>query len=100
MASKAELVALLRHLRSWIEDTSSMRAADFRARIDAALAEPEAGKTVRVRACVGWNTCDDAFARRQALKNLPHELGDSFTCFGEIDVPLPQAVEVEEVVQP
>lgn len=87
MATRAELVALLRKCR--IEAGTNF-PLNLRARIDAALAEPEAGKTVRVRVAVYVND-EGSWSVNGNL--LTHRPVANYVITA--DVPLPQAVEVE-----
>lgn len=80
-----------------------MRAADFRASIDAVLAEPEPGKTVRVRAAVCINAEGDYCVYGDAKYKDADNQAEADLCrlgvvsyyFITAEVPLPQAVEVE-----
>lgn len=94
MATKSELVALLRECRDQLEAMDDgLRpfgpSLDMMDRIDAALAEPEAGKTVRVSVPVYVNSRGDWSVNRELLHR---PVADYFIT---ADVPLPQAVEVE-----
>lgn len=89
MAIKSELVALLRECREFVRGPANAKAMDLSSRIDAALAEPEAGKTVRVSIPV--------FVGSNGEWSL-----DGLTSYVPVarynvtaDVPIPQAVEVE-----
>lgn len=105
MATRAELVALLRECREFVRGPANAKAMDLSSRIDAALAEPEAGKTVRVRAAVaidesgcwhinGDDTYDDETSSRHAV-HYNDTPARSSIYFITASVPLPQAVEVE-----
>lgn len=110
MKTRAELVALLRDFREYLRgDTGSETAYELCKRIYAALAEPEAGKTVRVRCAVGihpehgnsiiyGNSLWDDSSMQNAVTD---STGRKFAGFITADVPIPQeqAVEVEGEVK-
>lgn len=89
MASKAELVALLRKCRVLLA-SGNPRVSSVLSRIDAALAEPEPGKTVRVRVPVAVNDKGEWSVNGNLLT-----YGRVVEYVITADVPLPQSVEVE-----
>lgn len=92
MTTRNELVALLRAAQEWVPGKHSP-ADDLRRRIDAALAEPEPGKTVRVSLRVNVSPTGSWWiGSREGTNGVER--------FIIADVPIPQAVEVEGEVTP